>query len=207
MSPISSLANGSTAALLNLNGAAAAPSACAGRVASSTGTPAAAASTTPATGSAIPSAAQVMMSQVVSTLRASFSISATPSPASAALTPAENADQSFSSTLAQAVHAGDGTDTSLDAVRSAVLQALGNVSQYLLGIGAASSDVSAASDSLQTRLQSLMSGVAPGGGVAAQGTLVQKEKATLQISTAEGDVVTLRLRAPRPMAALPAPPA
>ena len=195
MSPISLLANGTAAVLPNLSAAAAAPSACAGPLASSTGTPAAAVSATPATGSTIPSAAQVMVSQVVSSLRASFSISATPSSVSAALTPAEHADQSFSSTLAQAVHAGDGTDTSLDVVRSAVLQALGNVSQYLLGIGAASSDVSAASDSMQARLQALMSGVTPGGGVAVQATLVQKEKATLQIRTADGDVVTLGLRA------------
>ncbi len=146
-------------------------------------------------GLAMPAAASAMLSQVLSALRASFAIAPTATPAAAALTPAENADQNFSSAVAQAVQSGDGTDSSVDAVRNTVLQALGDVSQFLLGAGAAPADVNTAGSSLQTRLEALMSGLAPGGGVAGQATLVQKEKATLQIRTAEGDIVTLRIRA------------
>ncbi len=194
MYPISSLAGGSLAGLMNLQGAAAAPSA---RTAAANGQVNAptALSPSPADAGLDISAVPAMLSQVLSALRASFSISSTPSPSATALTPAESADHSFTSALAQAVQAGDGTDSSLEAVRTTVLNALSDVSQFLLGTGAAAADVNAAGEALQTRLQSLMAGLGAGGGVAAQGTLVQKEKATLQIRTAEGDIVTLRLRA------------
>ena len=147
------------------------------------------------TGLAMPAAASAMLSQVLSALRASFTIAPTATPAAAALTPAENANQNFSSAVAQAVQSDAGTTSTVDAVRNTVLQALGDVSQFLLGAGAAPADVNAAGSALQSRLEALMSSVAPGGGVAGQATLVQKEKATLQIRTAEGDIVTLQIRA------------
>jgi len=186
--------NAISPSLINLQGAAAAPAA---RSSTTNGTDVPSAGPSPAADSAVamPGAASVMMSQVVSVLRASFTIAPTATPAAAALTPAENANQHFSSAVAQAVQSGDGSDASMDAVRSTVLQALGDVSQFLLGAGAAPADVSAASSALQSRLDALMSNVAPGGAVAGQATLVEKEKATLQIRTAEGDLVTLRIRA------------
>ncbi len=146
-------------------------------------------------GLVMPAAASAMLSQVLSALRASFAIAPTATPASAALTPAENANQNFSSAVAQAVQSGDGTTSAVDTVRNTVMQALGDVSQFLLGAGAAPADVNAAGSALQSRLEALMSSVAPGGGVAGQATLVQREKATLQIRTAEGDIVTLQIRA------------
>ena len=193
MFPLSSLAGGSLAGLMNLQGAAAAPA----RTAAAGSEDSAPTGFRPSPVDSGLGVATVpaMLSQVLSALRASFSISATPSPSATALTPAENADQSFTSALAQAVQAGDGSASSLDAVRNTVLNALNDVSQFLLGMGAAPADVNAAGDALQTRLQSLMSGLGAGGGVAAQSTLVQKEKMTLEIRTAEGDIVKLTLRA------------
>jgi hypothetical protein len=187
MTPISS-------SLISLQGAATAPAA-RSSLAYGPDAPSAGFGPTMDTGLALPAAASAMLSQVLSALRASFMIAPTATPAAAALTPAENADQNFSSAVAQAVQSGDGTDNSVDAVRNTVLQALGDVSQFLLGAGAAPADVNAAGSSLQSRLDALMSGLAPGAGVAGQATLVQKEKATLQIRTAEGDIVTLRIRA------------
>jgi hypothetical protein len=187
MNPISS-------SLSNLQGAAMAPAA-RSSVANGPDAPSAGFGQPMDSGLAMPAAASAMLSQVLSALRASFMIAPAATPASAALTPAENADQNFSSAVAQAVQSGDGTNTAVDAVRNTVLQALGDVSQFLLGAGAAPADVNAAGSSLQSRLEALMSGLAPGGGVAGQATLVQKEKATLQIRTAEGDIVTLRIRA------------
>ncbi len=194
MYPISSPVSGGLASLMNLSGTATVP------VARNAATGSQDVATTgvgvhqadDALGIA---AVPAMVSQILSALRASFSINPTSSPAANALTPAENADQSFTSALAQAVQAGDGSAAALDAVRNTILQALNDVSQFLLGTGTAPADVNAAGSSLQGRLESLMSGLSAGGAVAAQGTLVQKEKATLQIRTAEGDIVTLSLRA------------
>ncbi len=193
MFPISSLAGGGLAGLMNLQGAAPAPARTA--AAGSQNSAPTGFSLSPAEHGLGVAAAPAMLSQVLGALRASFSISATPSPSATALTPAESADQSFTSALAQAVQAGDGTNSSLDAVRTTVLNALHDVSQFLLGMGAAPADVSAAGEALQTRLQSLMTGLGAGGSVAAQATLVQKEKMTLEIRTAEGDIVKLTLRA------------
>ena len=193
MSPISSLAGGNLAGLMNLQGAAAAPARTA--AAGSQNSAPTGWNPLPADLGLDLAAAPAMVSQVLSALRASFLITATPSPSATALTPAESADQSFTSALAQAVQAGNGTNSALDAVRTTVLHALNDVSQFLLGMGAAPADVSAAGDALQTRLQSLMTGLGAGGGVAARATLVQKEKMTLEIRTAEGDIVKLTLRA------------
>jgi hypothetical protein len=187
MTPISS-------SLINLPGAAPTPAA-RSSMANAPAAPFMGLGQAPDPGLAMPAAASAMLSQVLSALRASFTITPTATPASAALTPAENADQNFSSALAQAVQSGDGSASSADAVRNTVLQALGDVSQFLLGAGTAPVDVNAAGSALQSRLDALMSGLAPGAGVAGQATLVQKEKATLQIRTAEGDIVTLRIRA------------
>ena len=196
MSPISSLCDGA-GALPSVRGTATGAAAPAATTTTTTTTPAQAPAACGAP--AVPAAACAMAAQVVSALRASFSCAPAATPAAAAtssaLTPSENAGQSFTSAVAWAVQSGDGSDSSLDAVRQTVLQAMGDVSQFLLGMGAAPADVSAAGGSLQSRLEALLSAVAPGAGVAGQATLVQKEKATLQIRTAEGDVVTLRIRA------------
>ena len=192
MTPISQLAGGA-AGLNYLQGAGAAPTARASAAGSQDGAGAHANPSLADNGLDI-APVRAMLSQVLSALRASFSISATPMPSATALTPAESADQNFTSALAQAAQAGDGSATSLDAVRSTVLQALGDVSQFLLGMGAAPAAVNSAGDALQSRLASLMAGIRAGGSVAAQATLLQREKATLQIRTAEGDIVTLTLR-------------
>ena len=147
-------------------------------------------------------AGPAMLSQVLSTLRAAFSINATPAIPQTALTPAESAEQGFTAAVSQALQAADPAasppSAAIGAVRSTVEQALQDVTQYLLANGAAPSDVDSAGGVLRHRLESLMAGlganIGSGTSVAAQATLTQRQKATIELVTAEGDIVKLSFR-------------
>ena len=147
-------------------------------------------------------AGPAMLSQVLSALRAAFSISTTPALSQTALTSAESADQGFTSAVSQVLQTADPAaspaSAAAGAVRSTVEHALQDVTQYLLANGAAPSDVDSAGGALRHRLEALMAGVGANIGsstsVAAQATLTQKQKVSVELVTAEGDIVKLSFR-------------
>ncbi len=140
---------------------------------------------------------QALQMQALAALQARFSFSAAPAVPVAGLSPTESADQSLAQAVGQAVQSGADADTAVADVRSTVEQALQEVARYLGGAGVPAADADAATGSVLARLDAMLSAAASGGAsaVAARATLVQKQKASIEIRTQEGDVVKLSLRA------------